>query len=293
MINDLLLQHLSLVLQYEGILSSPILSFNSVSGGSVNQTFALNTANQKVFLKLNSKSLYPGMFEKERMGLNLLRKSTSLHVPLVLCIGEFEDFSYLILEFIDTKIPKSNFWENFGYGLAELHFNRSENFGLEYHNYNGSLNQKNDLSENWLDFFIENRLRYQERLAIDQGKLDIEVSKLLDKLYRVLPNVLQIENPSLLHGDLWSGNFMSNHLGQPSIMDPAVYYGHREVDISMSLLFGGFDKEFYHAYESVCPLEKGWEKRVEIYNLYPLLVHVNLFGASYSQRVKSILKRLV
>lgn len=293
MMNDFFLQHLSTVLQSKGILSSPILGYNPVSGGSVNQTFTLEAKFQKVFLKLNSKSLYPEMFEKEQEGLNLLRSATSLKVPEVLYIGEFKDWSYLVVEYIDSKTPKLDFWENFGKGIAELHSNHSEQYGLEYHNYNGSLVQKNDFSTSWFHFFIENRLRFQEKLAIDTGKLELEVSSLLEKLYNKLPNLLKTEQAVLLHGDLWSGNFMVTSEGQASIMDPAVYYGHREVDLSMSLLFGGFDKKFYESYENVFPLEKGWEERVEIYNLYPLLVHVNLFGASYSQRVKSILKRLV
>jgi len=123
--------------------------------------------------------------------------------------------------------------------------------------------------------------------------MDEQMSVLLNKLYEKLPKLLEREEPSLLHGDLWSGNFMVNTEGEASIMDPAIYFGNREVDIAMSLLFGGFQKRFYDAYAATFPLKEGWERRVEIYNLYPLLVHVNLFGASYVQRVKSILKRIV
>jgi fructosamine-3-kinase len=132
----------------------------------------------------------------------------------------------------------------------------------------------------------------QQRQAYDKGRLDKTLSDQLEKLYPKLESFFPTEEPSLLHGDLWSGNYLVND-GKPCFMDPAVYYGHREVDIAMSLLFGGFGKEMYEVYNDYFPLEKGWEKRVDVANLYPLMVHVNLFGASYSQRVKSILKHLV
>lgn len=271
------------------LLTNPISQVFSVSGGSVNQAYELRSKTSSYFLKVNRLDAFPEMFEKEVSGLNLLRNASSIQVPNVIMKGEFEQFSFLILEYVTLSEPKSNYWKNFGEGLAMLHRNSQDSFGLGYNNYNGSLLQVNNLQTDWSMFFIENRLMEQQRQAKDKGRLDEQLSNMLNRLYPKLDGYFPKEQPALLHGDLWSGNYLVKN-GDPCFMDPAVYYGHREVDLAMSLLFGGFDKKMYEAYNSSFPLEKDWEKRVDIYNLYPLMVHVNLFGASYAQRVKSILK---
>lgn len=289
MISNTFKIHLEKSLTNANLLEGSIQSIKPVSGGSVNQSYEIKTSKKSFFLKVNELNAFPKMFEKEVLGLNLLRKSTSIAVPQELLKGHFEQHAFLILEFIKPSEPSKKYWEKFGEGLSELHRNNALKFGLEYDNYNGSLHQVNDYKSDWGSFFIENRLMEQQRQARDKGRLDKQLSDLLELLYPKLNSLFPKEPPALLHGDLWSGNYLTKE-GMPCFMDPAVYYGHREVDLAMTLLFGGFDKKMYDAYHANFPLEKGWEKRVDILNLYPLMVHVNLFGASYAQRVKSILK---
>jgi len=290
MISNTFKVHLEKALKNAQLTNSPIESVNTVSGGSVNRAYQLQCGKEHFFLKVNRLDTFPKMFEKEELGLNLLRKSSAIAVPKVLLKGEFEDQAYLVLEFVETSRPIKNYWELFGEGLAQLHQNSAQKFGLDYNNYNGSLVQVNDFRSDWISFFIENRLMEQQRQARNKGRLDAQLSDMLEKLYPKLNSIFPIEKPALIHGDLWSGNYLVKN-GMPCFMDPAVYYGHREVDLAMTLLFGGFDKKIYKSYHANFPLESGWEQRVDLLNLYPLLVHVNLFGASYAQRVKSILKR--
>ena len=179
----------------------------------------------------------------------------------------------------------------FGKQLAQLHQNTNTSFGLEESNYIGSLLQQNNLHNNWIDFFINERLKPQIKLARDNGKIDLSTITKFERLYTKLDEIFPEEPPALLHGDLWSGNFMVDEKGGPVIIDPAVYFGHREMDIAMTKLFGGFNQQLYQSYNEHFPLEKGWEQRVDICNLYPLMVHVNLFGGGYLEQVKSILNK--
>lgn len=284
--------HLQNTLQKCGVLTDEIISIRSITGGSVNKSYGIYSLNRSFFVKVNNLDAFPNMFEKEKKGLDTLRGASSISVPEVLIEGSFKEQAYLVLEHILPNEPNKNYWENFGKGLSELHLNSSSNFGLAYDNYNGSLVQVNNNEANWAKFFVENRLQVQQKQARDKGRLDSDLSRMLDKLYPKLERFFPEEQPALLHGDLWSGNYLVNR-GNPCFMDPAVYYGHREVDLAMSLLFGGFDKKMYEVYHHHFPLEKGWEKRVDVLNLYPLMVHVNLFGASYAQRVKSVIKHFV
>ena len=281
--------HLEKALINADLLTGHIGVVAAVSGGSVNQAYELRSGSKSFFLKVNELNTFPEMFDKEALGLNLLRNSSAIFVPQVLLQGNFEQQAFLVLEFIKDSIPTEQYWEVFGKELAELHRNNATKFGLEYNNFNGSLIQVNSEKQKWSTFFIENRLMEQQRQARDKGRLDKQLSDMLERLYPKLNSFFPEEKPALLHGDLWSGNYLVKD-GKPCFMDPAVYYGHREVDLAMSLLFGGFDKKMYEAYNANFPLEKDWEKRVDVLNLYPLMVHVNLFGASYAQRVKSILK---
>ena len=242
MISNTFKVHLEKALKNAQLTNSPIESVNTVSGGSVNRAYQLQCGKEHFFLKVNRLDTFPKMFEKEELGLNLLRKSSAIAVPKVLLKGEFEDQAYLILEFAEASRPIKNYWELFGEGLAQLHQNSALKFGLEYNNYNGSLAQVNDFRSDWISFFIENRLMEQQRQARDKGRLDAQLSDMLEKLYPKLSSIFPEEKPALLHGDLWSGNYLVKG-GMPCYMDPAVYYGHREVDLAMTLLFGGFDKK--------------------------------------------------
>tara|TARA_B110000046_G_C13015045_1_gene408304 strand:- start:2150 stop:3028 length:879 start_codon:yes stop_codon:yes gene_type:complete len=274
------------------LMVGTLQSIKPVSGGSVNQAYELKSGSRSFFLKVNQLNAFPKMFDKEVLGLNLLRESSAVAVPKDLLQGHFEQQAFLILEFVESSHPSKKYWEKFGEGLAELHQNNAIKFGLDYDNYNGSLKQVNEFRLEWSSFFVENRLMEQQRQARDKGRLDKQLSDLLERFYPKLHSLFPDEKPALLHGDLWSGNYLVKE-GMPCFMDPAVYFGHREVDLAMSLLFGGFDKKMYDSYHLNFPLERDWEKRVDILNLYPLMVHVNLFGASYGQRVKSILKYYV
>jgi fructosamine-3-kinase len=166
-------------------------------------------------------------------------------------------------------------------------------FGLDHENYIGSLTQINSVKSDWLDFYINERLGYQLKMAVDHGKLGSGTVQDFEQFYVFLESFLPSEAPSLLHGDLWGGNLMIGSAGEPVIFDPAVYYGNREVDLAMTRLFGGFSSRFYETYNEEFPLLPGYEDRIDVYQLYPLLVHVNLFGGGYISQVKSILNQFI
>jgi protein-ribulosamine 3-kinase len=268
-----------------------ILSVHSVPGGSINQAARLSTARGNYFVKWNSARLYPGMFSSEKKGLEHLSGCSQLHIPKPLADGNNEETAFLILEFIESGIRVPEFWDLFGRGLAQLHKCSTDYFGLEYDNYIGSLAQSNRKHGSWSEFFIQERLEPQLKKAVDVGKSVKHLVKGFERLYLRLAEIFPPEPSALLHGDLWNGNYMTGNTGKPVIFDPAVYYGHREMDIAMTHLFGGFDREFYQAYQDEYPLEKGWESRADICNLYPLLVHVNLFGGGYVQQVEQVLRK--
>ncbi len=268
-----------------------ITAINSISGGSINDAYQLTTNQGSFFIKTNYKERYPKMFEKEAKGLGILQSTNAIRIPKVIAINEFENTSFLILEYIESSNPQPNFWQLFGKQLAALHQNTNDNFGLDYSNYIGSLLQQNNKHQIWTDFFINERLQPQLKLARDGNEIDVATISIFENLYKMLDDIFPQEQPALLHGDLWSGNFMVDEKGAPVIMDPAVYYGHREMDIAMTKLFGGFDAQFYDTYNECYSLEKGWEERMDICNLYPLMVHVNLFGSGYLGQVKSILSK--
>jgi fructosamine-3-kinase len=263
----------------------------SVSGGSINDAYKVDTNAGLFFVKKNSASLYPGMFEKEAAGLEILAAANAIGVPEVITLGGESDISLLILRFIESKPKSPEFWDRFAEGLASLHRNRADYFGLDQDNYIGSLHQSNRKHNNWPDFFREERLEKQVKMARDSGKTGVEMVRAFDRFYVKLPELFPEEPPALIHGDLWGGNFMVGEKGEPVIIDPAVYYGHREMDLGMSQLFGGFDNAFYEAYQRYFPLEKGWQQRMDYCNLYPLMVHVNLFGGSYAGSVQAILRK--
>lgn len=264
----------------------------SVSGGCINDCFHIDTSAGTFFLKYNDAAAFPNMFKAEAYGLQLLRDSNALPVPEVKFYGEANGYSFLMLEWIDGEIRRKNFWEQFGRSLAKLHKASDATFGLDNDNYIGSLKQSNTKHQDWKSFFMTERIQPQLKLAVDKNLVDFSTIKQFEKLFDSYDKLIPQEKPALLHGDLWNGNFLVNKNGSAALIDPAVYFGHREMDLAMTKLFGGFDSEFYHAYEEAFPLQKGFEKRIDIHNLYPLLVHVNLFGGGYVGQVKSILNNL-
>jgi fructosamine-3-kinase len=264
---------------------------SGVSGGSINSAYRLATSHGSFFVKTNHASRYPEMFQKEAKGLALLRNAGALAVPEVLLAGAAGEESFLLLEYIDGANEKKDFWGNFGKGLAQLHQHRTKQFGLDHDNYMGSLHQHNDQHDDWVTFFVEERLQRQVVLARDSGRMSRSDVAAFDRLYLRLPEIFPPTSPSLLHGDLWSGNFITGSDGFACLIDPAVYYGHPEIDIAMSTLFGGFNSRFYESYYSYNPFPGNFRERLPIYNLYPLLVHVNLFGGSYLSSVQQTLRR--
>lgn len=267
-----------------------IRSAHFVSGGCINNTVRLETSTGDFFIKWNEDPA-DDFFEKEVLGLELLASANVLNTPEVLHQGRVDMRNFLILEYIKKGAPVSDFWEMFGVGLANQHKQTSENHGLGYNNFIGRLPQKNEPMKKWVDFFIENRLEVQLGLALYNEHIDLSFTKKFRRLYPQLPGLLPEEPASLLHGDLWSGNFMVGPDGLPVIFDPAVYYGNREAELAFTTLFGGFDRLFYLGYTEEYPLVDGFRERADIYNLYPLLVHVNLFGPSYLAGVEKVIRK--
>ncbi len=276
--------------EIESQLQLAITKTEKVFGGDINETFILQSADTKFFLKLNTADK-EDMFEKEFNGLELLRTTNSIAVPQPLLTEKRNTHIYLLMECIDKGIATKNFWQTFAQQLASLHRSTNEKFGLDLDNYIGFLVQPNKKSNSWSEFYAEQRILHFIKKAFDDKKCDSSDIRMADRLCSKLDDLFPPEQPSLLHGDLWSGNFMINKNGLPVIYDPAVYYGHREMDIGMSLLFGGFDKSFYSFYNEAWPMEQHWKSRIDLTQLYPLLVHLNLFGGHYYQSVRTTLKK--
>jgi len=266
-------------------------SISPLAGGDINKAFRLHTSSGPFFMKFNSGIRYPGMFEKEARGLRLLADTGGIKVPGVVLHGQSKDDIFLVLEYIDPCPRKVSFWSEFGRSLARMHRHSSDAFGLDHDNYMGSLHQSNRRHVSWQDFFTQERLEPMVRMARDGGYISRRTIPAFESLYRRLHDIFPEEPPALIHGDLWTGNHMVDQQGNACLIDPAVHYGHREMDIAMSRLFGSFAEEFYDAYHAEYPMKKGWQERVDICNLYPLLVHVNLFGEGYVGSVERIVRR--
>ena len=282
-----------IVQQVEEQTGSFVRHFSFASGGCINHGGCISTSSGDFFIKWNDLKEFPKMFVSEARGLTLLQEANALTVPKVVYAGEAGSYQFLLLEYLPEGKKSPEFWKNFGSGLARLHMKSADVFGLDHDNYIGSLAQRNTQSFSWVEFFIEHRLKIQLRMARDKKILDDGTTKKFDTLFNRLPSLLPEEQPSLLHGDLWGGNLMVSADGQASIIDPAVYFGHREMDIAMTKLFGGFDYSYLESYQEVFPLQPGFEDRLGIYNLYPLLVHVNLFGKGYISQILAVLRMLV
>lgn len=266
---------------------------HTVHGGDINEAYRLGTTVGQFFIKLNSAANFPQMFEKEANGLKAISEASGFYVPQIIGNGKSSDHAFLLLEWIEKGTPSASFWDDFGKQLANLHQTTNDHFGWKENNYIGSLEQINEWNNSWCEFFVLNRLELQLKWARDKGRVDVSSLKNFDLLFHQLERLFPTEPPALLHGDLWSGNYMVDRLGSSVLVDPAVYYGHREIDLAMTRLFGGFNDQMYHAYQEVYPLEKDWEDRVDLCNLYPLLVHVNLFGGGYIAQAEQIIKRFI
>jgi protein-ribulosamine 3-kinase len=268
------------------------LQFHSIGGGSINDTYqVIINRHIRFFLKLNSAAKYPALFQKEKKGLEFLGKQKIIYVPSVIVLDELAGSQILLLEWIEGGLKTGNFWKQFGKQLAALHHVTSSHFGFEEDNYMGALPQRNDQQKNWVGFFIHHRLQPQIEMAGERHLLQGQHLDAFSALYSKLNDIFNHEEPSLVHGDLWSGNFMCNQTSEPVLIDPAVYFGHRSVDLAMTTLFGGFDKLFYESYHYYFPFPRNYHEQWEICNLYPLLIHLNLFGSGYLGQIESILRR--
>ena len=270
-----------------------IREFHLGAGGCINLGGKLITDVGEYFLKWNNNPLYPDMFKAEEKGLTLLETTQSVRTPNLFGSGISGTFQFLLLSWVSPGRQRPDYWKAFGQALAKLHKVTQACFGLDHNNYIGSLPQNNQPCRTWKEFFVSCRLEPQWKRAFDGGKFDKEDTRAIEKLYSILPDLIPLEKPALLHGDLWSGNLMTDDEGNPCFIDPAVYFGHREMDLAMMKLFGGFSPEGLHVYEEIFPLEAGFFDRIEIHNLYPLLVHVNLFGGGYVHQVKAIIKKFI
>lgn len=269
-----------------------IRSVRPIGGGCINETLRIDSQEGCFFLKWRRGEDAADMFEKEAAGLGVLRKSGKVRVPSVLGFGRAEGCHFLLMEFLSGSAPVPEYWAELGRSLASMHRNDTGGFfGLEHDNYIGSLPQRNSPGDDWIRFFIEHRLEPQLRRASDQGLAYPKLIQQFGILFSRLRGLLVDQPPSLLHGDLWSGNIVAGPDGLAWLIDPAVYYGNREIEIAFTGMFGGFSPEFYRAYEESWPLENGYEERAEIYNLYPTLVHLNLFGRSYLPGIERTLRR--
>lgn len=268
-----------------------------VFGGDINEAAKLALSDgSSLFLKYNGDPL-PRLFEVEERGLALLREAGPLRVPAVHALGKAAEGhpAYILMEWIETDGSRDGtVMGDLGRGLARLHQCSSENYGLDHDNYIGSLPQYNAPMDSWVAFYREQRLGVQRRLAQENGRLPGRRARLLDALMERLDRFIPEEEvkPSLLHGDLWGGNVLIS-VGEAVVIDPAVYFGHREVELAFTELFGGFSRAFYEAYDEMWPLPSEHRERVPLYQLYPLLVHLNLFGEAYGSRVDGVLRRYV
>jgi protein-ribulosamine 3-kinase len=266
---------------------------HSAGGGCINTTEVLLGQDQQYFVKLNSAARLH-MFEAEAAGLREMETSNTIRVPTPICTGEAEGQAFLVLEFLDLSGRGGAATDRaLGKQLAALHQTRAEHFGWWRNNTIGSTPQINNRENDWASFYREHRLRFQLELAADNGGPHLlrEGEKLLETLPAFFTDYQPV--PSLLHGDLWGGNHGALHDGTPVIFDPAVYYGDREADIAMTELFGGFGSGFYAAYSEAWPLDPGYRVRKDLYNLYHILNHFNLFGGGYAGQAERLIQSLL
>jgi len=271
----------------------------AIAGGDINQAYQicgiLEGENSLVcfFIKLNQKTRLQ-MFEAEAAGLAEIEKSQTMRVPHVICSGVDGEQSYLILENLSLVAGGAGSAKKLGQQLAKMHRCTAQQFGWHRNNTIGSTQQINTPTDRWVDFWREHRLGFQLELIKRKGASHSLINKGETLLSHLDTFFIDYEvQASLLHGDLWSGNYGYLASGEPVIFDPAVYYGDREADIAMTELFGGFSPEFYSAYNEIWPLDKGYQQRKTLYNLYHILNHANLFGGGYVVQAENMIDSLL
>ena len=275
-------------------LGSAVATTRGIAGGDINRAYEIALADgRRLFVKTNDRAPR-GMFAAEARGLGWLGEAGALRIPKVVAVAGPEDpQQFLVLELVATGAPARDFDEKLGRGLAALHRCGAAGFGLDHDNFIGWLPQANAAAGSWPEFYRARRLEAQLRRAADEGRASPRMRQGFDRLFRELDELCgPAEPPARLHGDLWGGNLLCDDRGGPCLIDPAVYGGHREIDLAMMRLFGGFGPRVFDAYDEAWPLADGHRERVSLYQLYPLMVHVNLFGGSYIGSVEAALERL-
>jgi fructosamine-3-kinase len=271
-----------------------IVDRQPIGGGSINQAYLITNGQEKYFVKLNQSNLVE-MFAAEAKGLSEIASTETIKVPTVICWGVADDKSYLVLEYlelIDNATPQN--WNQMGRNLATMHRVRispDRQFGWHIDNTIGSTPQVNTWEDNWATFFANHRIGYQLQLAQSNGGKFPRAAQLVAKIPELLANYRP--KPSLVHGDLWSGNAGFTTAGVPVIFDPATYWGDREVDVAMAALFGGFPNAFFQGYADVYPLDPDYSTRKILYDLYHILNHHNLFGGNYQGQANNMIDRLL
>ena len=282
---------MSIANQFYHLTKRRINKLSRIAGGDICEAYRATLQDkQTVFIKTHRNGK---MLVLEASGLNWLRQTKTISIPKIIAVEKTETKPGLLaLEWIDNGQPCSKNWEELGRLLAFLHRKDPGFFGLRNDNFLGHLTQVNTITDDWANFFRNHRLLPQIKMAIEQHRAPISLQQKCAALLQDLENRLGQPNPSYLHGDLWSGNHLFSTQGTPYLIDPAAYAGHREVDIAMMKLFGGYPENVFAAYQEVYPLEPGWQNRILIYQLYYLLAHVNLHGSGWLTSVFSLLQRL-
>jgi protein-ribulosamine 3-kinase len=268
-------------------------AYHAVGGGCINQAYCVEGKGRCYFVKLNTAAVVE-MFAAEAAALNALQATDTVRVPATVCLGTAGDSAYLVLEHLNLGRETAASAETLGMQLAQLHRHTGGHYGWHRDNTIGSTPQRNTQDNDWRHFWQEQRLGYQLHLAARQGfggSLQRKGERLMDMLGLALAN--HAPPPSLLHGDLWSGNHATLRDGQPVIFDPASYYGDRETDLAMTELFGGFSPRFYAVYREHFPLDEGYRLRKTLYNLYHVLNHLNLFGGGYAAQAEHMMDDLL
>lgn len=267
-------------------------SIEHIGGGSINNTLKVKLRDKYCFCKVNSVKHFPLLFEKEQKGLEAIRKNSNIKVPEVYDCFIENDLQVLVLEWFDPGTRTPQFWKRFGEQLSALHSIHNDQFGWDENNYMGSVDQLNDHHSSWPAFFWKQRLQPLIEKCLRVNLLTSKNIQQFEKLNKNLPEIFPPIQPSFVHGDLWSGNFLCTLNEEPVLIDPAVYFGHSSVDLGMSTLFGGFDPLFYEAYNYVLPFPSNYQEQWDVCNLYPLLIHLYLFGSGYLSSIERTLRKM-
>lgn len=273
-------------------LQKPITNSSAITGGDISHAYKIETPKRSYFVKTSKDYSALAMYKAEAKGLIQIADTKTIATPKVVASSEFNGAAYLVMEFMETKRPDSKDFENFGRQLAQLHrAPTTSKFGNTNHNFIGSLPQSNTNHQSWTNFYVYERLMPQLQMAAGKGLLDKKQLPQITSLLKTCSDLFGEVATALLHGDLWSGNYLISLDSAPYLIDPAVYIGHHEVDLAMTKLFGGFGEAFYKAYHEIIPPHENQSELTEIYQLYYVLVHLNLFGSSYIGSVLRIIRR--